>query len=72
LDQHRNLCRLRVQQQQIGGGEHEEIRQPLALGRQQRGPDRVTGPSRLYVVGDEALQEGDAVIALNRYDASFG
>jgi hypothetical protein len=50
----------------------EEIRQPLALRRQQCRPYRMTRPNRLDVVGDQALEEGDAIIALDRYDASFG
>jgi hypothetical protein len=28
--------------------------------------------NRLDVVGNQALEEGDPVIALDRYDASFG
>jgi hypothetical protein len=42
------------------------------LRRQQRGPHSVPGSNRFDVVGDEALQERDAIIALDRYDASFG
>ena len=51
---------------------HEEIRQPLALRRQQCRPDGMTRSHGLDVVGNQALEEGDTVIALDRYDASFG
>ena len=72
LDQHGDLFGLTVQQQRVAVGEDEEIRQPLALRGQQRGPDGVAGPDGFDVVGNEALEERDAVIALDRYDASFG
>ena len=69
LDQHGDLFGLAIQQQRVAMGEDEEIGQPFAL-RQSAGPPRRAWPGAdtFDVVGDEALKEGDTVIALDRYD----
>jgi hypothetical protein len=72
LDHHRCLFRLAVQPQRVVMGEDKEIRQPFALCGQQRGPHGTAGPNRFDVVGNQALQKRDAILALSRDDASFG
>jgi hypothetical protein len=71
LNQHRHLFRLAIQQQRIRMGEHEKICQPLALRRQQGRPDGIPGPDGFDVIGNESLKESDAIITLDRYNASF-
>ena len=52
-----------VEQEAVAVGEDEEVGEPLALRRQQRGPDGAAGGGLGDVVGDEALEEGDPVLA---------
>ena len=62
LDQHGKLRCFHIQKQHIARGNHEEIREPLALRRQQRGPKRLIGPRLGHIIGNQPLQEGDTVL----------
>ena len=61
--QHRRLPRIAVEQQPRAVGEDEEIGQIFALRGQQRRPDGAARGGLGHVVGDQALQERDAVVA---------
>ena len=52
-------------------GEDEKIVQILALRRQQRGVDGTRRPDVVHVVGDQPLQELDAILAADREQAAI-
>ena len=55
--------RLAVEQQRLALRDDEKIVQVVALRRQQRGIERALRAGLGHVVGDQSLQEGDAIRA---------
>ena len=72
LHQERHLGALAIQQQSVAVREDEKVGQPLALRRQQCGPDRASGSHFGHVVRHQALQEVYPIFPTDLDHAPFG